>query len=417
MATPSLRLLTLGELAGNKEEVLGALLRENETLFVEQKSGMVKGDGYQVAKAAGSFANTLGGWILVGVKDGKLIPDWKPPKGGFVDAIRQRMEGQIDPLPSFAADVLPYGSGQIGVIRVYESTDTPHILLADGSVVVREPAQDTRLRKAGQYEATPIRSHYELAQLARRGEATETAAERRLGPRALPLIEESLQYGWSRGPDGPVFEPVGEQPAFLVRVAPLNLGTRWREWAVTRDAVATASAVSTRILGGEIETDEPRPHPSGVAVTGRDASAEAWTPGGHRFATRVVTCAIDAGGALGVRLGFNLQAGSGRVNDWRELDAAELEGIALPVLDAATSALADSEHLGRYLVHVLWLGFGQLFRVDPMDEGQGGPPSYLPGGGSLTIDGLSDRNEQKALVGRRVEELLRASGLPVWSAG
>jgi hypothetical protein len=86
-----MRQLTLGELT-QSEQMIEALLAESETLFVEHKAGIAKGEGYQLAKAVGSFANTLGGWVLVGVRDGKPIPGWQPPGGGFVDAVRQRLE-------------------------------------------------------------------------------------------------------------------------------------------------------------------------------------------------------------------------------------------------------------------------------------------------------------------------------------
>lgn len=168
------------------------MLREGETLFVEFKKDVGKGTGFQIAKAAGSFANTLGGWILVGVQDGRLRFDWAPPSGDFVDVVRQRMEGHVDPLPSFTAAVAELDGNRIGVIRVYESADTPHIL-SDGSVVVREPAQDARLRKLGVYEPAPIRSHHELLQLAQRGQEARAAAERRFAERELPLVDAVLQ--------------------------------------------------------------------------------------------------------------------------------------------------------------------------------------------------------------------------------
>lgn len=80
---PSLRLLTLGDLA-TSEDTLKALLAESETLFVEHKADIAKGEGYQLAKAVASFANTLGGWVLVGVEDGgKPISGWTPPRGGL----------------------------------------------------------------------------------------------------------------------------------------------------------------------------------------------------------------------------------------------------------------------------------------------------------------------------------------------
>lgn len=44
------------------------MLDENETLFVEHKTAL-GGKGFQIAKAMCSFANTLGGWVLIGVTE------------------------------------------------------------------------------------------------------------------------------------------------------------------------------------------------------------------------------------------------------------------------------------------------------------------------------------------------------------
>jgi len=412
----SLRLLTLGEMV-QSEQTMQMLLGESETLFVEHKAGIAKGDGYQLAKAMGSFANTLGGWVLIGVQKGSPIPDWEPPRGGFVDAVRQRLEGQLDPLPSFAADVIRFGDLSVGVVRVYESTDTPHILLADGSIVVREPAQDAKLRKRGKYEATPIRSHFELAQLAQRGRLAEENAQLRFGQRKLPFLENSLRLRWapSAFPSGESKTFTGEGPAVILRAAPLSLSARWREWAVSGLGVDAMRRIATSILSDDADTEAPVPHPTGVAVTAQGTDWVKWVPGGHRSFRRVGTAAVDGGGAIGIRLGFEIVKGSGLVYDWRELaDDGELEVILEPLLGALEVALADAEHLGRYLVHLDWLRMGELFRIEPQYEGKGEPPSHLPGGGLLTVDGLGDRTERSELVRRWGEEFLRSSGIAVW---
>ena len=220
MSAPSHRRLALGDLEGNPE-ALASLVAEDETLFVEHKTDIAKGEAYQLAKASASFANTLGGWILVGVKNGKPLAGWEPPTGVFVDVVRQRLEGRLDPLPSFAARVLTHNDRKIGVIRVYESTDTPHILAADGAVVIREPAQDSKLRKQGRYEATPIRSHYELLQLTRRGADAQTQAAERFKPGARPWIDASVDLRWTMAATrhGTVQTVHSEVPALILRLS------------------------------------------------------------------------------------------------------------------------------------------------------------------------------------------------------
>ncbi len=394
-----MRLSTLGELA-QSEQTLKMLLAESETLFVEHKAGIEKGEGYQLAKAVGSFGNTLGGWVLVGVKDGQPIPDWTPPAGGFVDAVRQRLERQLDPLPSFAAEVLPLGRSSVGVIRVYESTDTPHILLADGSVVVREPAQDAKLRKRGKYEATPIRSHYELAQLTQRGRVAEEAATNRLESGALPFLEESVQAGGA---------------ALVLRAAPLNLSSRWREWAVSQAGVTAMRRLAEASGGDNQEVSTPTPHPAGVAVSAEQRDWAKWVSHGYRSFRGVRTAVVDGGGAIGLRLGYKIVEGSGNTYDWRQLgDDGELEALLTPLVDAMADTLADAEQLGRYAVHLVWQRMGELFRIEPRNAGEGTPPRHVPGSGFLTVDGLGDKSESEDLVRQWSEELLRASGLGVW---
>src|SRR4051812_35016894 len=122
MSGPSFRQLALGDI---REGDLDTMLREGEGLFVEFKKDVAGGTGFQVAKAAASLANTLGGWILVGVANGEVQAGWQPPSIDFVDHVRQRLEGHIDPLPSFAAAIMEVGARKVGVIRVYESADTP----------------------------------------------------------------------------------------------------------------------------------------------------------------------------------------------------------------------------------------------------------------------------------------------------
>lgn len=305
MPSPSLRNLALGELTDNPP-ALTALLAEGETLFVEHKSGIASGEGFQIAKAAASFANTLSGWILVGVDPkGRPIPGWQPPPGGFVDTVRQRLEGQLDPIPSIAATVLRHEEHSIGVIRVYESADTPHILLSDGSIVVREPAQDAKLRKRGKYEATPIRSHYELAQLTQRGRQAEEAAEQRLEEGRMPWVEEALRFRWDMAAtDSGVFRMVlGDPPALILRATPLTMNGRWSDWASSETGVAAARRLAEGLLDDEIEADDPMPHPAGVALTARQRAHTPWVPGGNRSVSEISTAVLDAGGMIGLRLG------------------------------------------------------------------------------------------------------------------
>jgi hypothetical protein len=59
----------------------------------------------------------------------------------LIDVVRDRLRGRIDPLPAFEAKAFDeHPGGPAGVIRVYESSDTPHIALENGAVYVRAVA-------------------------------------------------------------------------------------------------------------------------------------------------------------------------------------------------------------------------------------------------------------------------------------
>src|SRR4051794_28319086 len=117
---------------------LKRMLELDETLFVEHKGDLHSDSAYQLARSVASFANTLGGWLLVGVRDGKPAAErgsWADASGPpLVDVVRDRLRLEIDPLPAFEARVMPHPDGPVGVVRVYESADTPHVAVATGSV-------------------------------------------------------------------------------------------------------------------------------------------------------------------------------------------------------------------------------------------------------------------------------------------
>jgi Putative DNA-binding domain len=174
---PSYRYTALADLT---DDELRALLAEDETLFGEHKSGLGQDEAFQLVKAVASFANGFGGWVLLGVKDCRPS-GWEPPSGPLVDAVRQRLEGRIDPVPPFAAASRQIDGKTVGVVRVHESSDTPHVVTQNGGVYVREVAQDKEHGKRA-YRPQGVSSQYVLQQLAQRGEVAAERAERRLAP-------------------------------------------------------------------------------------------------------------------------------------------------------------------------------------------------------------------------------------------
>lgn len=168
MPETSFRRLAMADLDG---VALRRLIDEGETLFVERKQAI---PSESLGPTVASFANALGGWVLLGVAYDKTIHGYMAT-GDFVDHLRQTLRAELDPLPPFAAEMVEIDGKEIGVVRVFESADTPHIVIGTGSVYVREPGGKR-----------PIESHGELVQLARRGEKAREKAAHRL--RTLPCL-------------------------------------------------------------------------------------------------------------------------------------------------------------------------------------------------------------------------------------
>ena len=84
-----------------------------------------------------SFANMLGGWLLIGVDDDGQVVGYTPPgTADLQDYLRDLLRAQVDPMPPFAAITMQVDGTTIGVVRVAESSDTPHIT-SDGVIYVR----------------------------------------------------------------------------------------------------------------------------------------------------------------------------------------------------------------------------------------------------------------------------------------
>ena len=111
---------------------------------------------------------------------------WDP--GGRVDIqshLGNVLRAQVDPLPPYVADRRTLNGKTIVVVRVFESTDTPHIVRGTGAVY-------TRSSKGKE----PVGDQSVLFQLARRGEEARVTAMTRLG--SEPLVRHVTQ---PPGPD------------------------------------------------------------------------------------------------------------------------------------------------------------------------------------------------------------------------
>jgi hypothetical protein len=122
----------------------------------------------------------------------------------LVDRVRQAIDNNgLRPVPPFAAAMRRAGDKRVGVLRVYESDDTPHIM-RNGAVYVREVARDKEARRGPgnpRYEPVGAPNHRlnELAdrgRLAARGE--EGFTDKIINPplrAAVRMLEGAGLYG------------------------------------------------------------------------------------------------------------------------------------------------------------------------------------------------------------------------------
>jgi hypothetical protein len=357
---------------------LDRMLELDETLFVEHKSGIGSEDSFGLAKAVASFANTIGGWLLVGVRDGAPLgteEQWAASGAPtLVDAVRDRLRGEIDPLPAFEARVLQHARGPVGVVRVYESTDTPHVSIRTGAVFVREvagvdDASDPRRSGAGlrgdrAYEAAQIRSRVQLLELSDRGRRAAVRVEEILDPlRPTPLISERLNVK---------FEPIGKggvQPVptdavrVVVRLVPLTLPPRFRSWATTaRASAAVLGAGEFLSMRQGLDNSWSEPDPSGASVvvpleTGVIHQDAVGLP--LEVRARV---AVDGAGIAGAVLEFEAPENEGR-RRWIRLSTLA-SSIIKPVIAATAQVLEAGEFLGRSRCQIELIGIGRAWLLE-----------------------------------------------------
>jgi hypothetical protein len=329
-APPSIRRLSLAAL---DQSALDELVRYGEDLLVERKQDLPKPPRF--GAATGSFANTLGGWILLGVADDGEVHGWsKPERLDLQSYLGSVLASQVDPLPPFVADMRTVDGKPIGVIRVFASADVPHIVRGTGAVYVRSSKGKE-----------PVDDHRTLLELARRGEEAELRARRRLFE--LPPV------GWAlRPPDwrppGVVF---GEEVdvRYIVRAAPLTVTAALAEWFLTRPATESLVEMADVLL----PPTQPRRLPfervaPSIAPFARGVVVRA---GQHTGIERpdTVTLVADSGGTVGIALARGVHGEHPTV-----LLNAILEDELKPLARAIAGLLRQAEAYGRVAVD-LWM--------------------------------------------------------------
>ena len=320
------------------------MLAENEQLFVEHKTDL-GGKGYLVARAMCSLANTLGGWVLIGVTDG--APNAEQPNGWtpcapheLTDRLRAALRAnRVDPIPSYAATVWSYGAEKtpVGVVRVHESVDTPHVL-GNGQVFVRSVAEDREGQKV--YRPGGVETQAVLLELADRGRIGLQVATQKLDEPGRASLANS-----AAGLSGPVWDEwVFETGAVGIRAVPVT-ADRMADWAVSPSAHSALAACEARARGDDDHhVDDLIPHALGLRVTAR--SADLLDVGTERGSGSLVM-ATDTAGVVGASLRF------GRWDPPRGAARLTMNGVRdlllAPLIRAVTEVLEEGEQYGRVL--------------------------------------------------------------------
>jgi len=386
----AMRNLALGDVTPDDIRQMGA---ENETLFVEFKSSL-DGEGYKVAEAVASFANTLGGWVLIGLHDDGTPSNWTPPPN-VTDRVRQILDIWLDPLPAFAATLREHEGVPIGLIRVYESTDTPHVL-RNGKVVVRSVAgvrNQTQVYRAGGVDTQIV-----LRQLADRGRQAFRDAQLKLV--TTFLIQSAIGMTAPGGYTSLISNHVA------VRAVPL-VGDSLGDLAVSTTGRELLDAALCDLAGvGPGSQTTLRPAASGLVC---EIQPPSHLVDGVLPIPRTAIAAADAAGVVAAAFRIHIQSPQLRV------PAVTLDqfgkGIIAALLHAVVTILDRAELYGR---SILELRIGDLARALTYDCGDGDQavfPQDLPLGGELSLPLAADLSEVHALASQWRDDLGRAMGL------
>lgn len=337
MLLPSVRRLALADV---DEDVLRDLVEHGESIHVERKRQPPEPPG--LGAAAASFANMLGGFILLGVDDKGGVVGWsKPPKLDLQSHLGELLRREVDPLPPFVAEMRELDGKPVGVLRVFESADRPHIVRGTGAIYVR-----TSKGK----EPIPVDDHQTVLAMARRGEDAAEAARARL--RETPAVKHTFM-----APDSGI--PQNHQGIeVLARAAPLTVTPAHSDWALTRVAAELCSAAAERLvprfLPGEFDYGRSGPD---LRPQGRAISAVVFQEKGGGSQDRAIVLA-DSNGTVAASI---LRGGQDGDPPFLLLDRM-LDEELVPLAQTVTSLLRNAEAFGRAAVD-LWIVFAHGGRL------------------------------------------------------
>jgi hypothetical protein len=369
-----------------QEDHLRTLIAGGET--VAERKAKVPADGLATTVAA--FANTAGGWILLGVSnDGEVVGFSVPGRAEPQDWLRNHLRGDVDPMPPFRCRRMAIDGHDVVVVRVYASEQTPHIVTQNGSIYVREHGGKQ-----------PIRSQAALLALSVKPEQAEADTISRMT--RLPLVTQAFAQRDDLG------EPISEQTRvsdWLVSVAPLAVPEGFRA-----KGLASPAKMRERVLEQLGRLGPPdrswvqvRPHATGVSI---DGANQGTGHGAHLM--------LDAGGVVVGRVRVRLTRGAWHVG-------TTADEVITPLLALTLDTLADCGVTGKVLAHLHIRICATADEYEPVlslqthhDSGElyAPPENEMFCGGDIELP-VADGGAS-ALAERWMREIARQAGIGWW---
>jgi hypothetical protein len=411
---------THGALAELSPDDLDRMLGLDETLFVEHKTDLGKDTAHEVIRAVAAFANTVGGWLLIGVtncKPNRMASRWADPENPptLVDAVRDRLRHEIDPLPAFEAKVIEHPEGPVGV--VYESSDTPHVVLRSGSVFVREVAavgDATAPKRSGSgrhreraYVVAVIRSRAQLLELAERGNRASERVGGLLAPFSpIPLTTTGLGLTFELAGEGVIQPRHNDRASIVVKLAPYTLPARFRQWATTSEGSAQVLKAAENLADVHgLSPDHVQPDPAGTMVVLPRAADPRHIDDFSKKLHTVYRLVVDGAGVAGAALELAIPDGGTDISRRVQLEDLAREYVR-PVINAAADILTDGEFLGRARCQIDIVRLNTALRILQQPRAA---QVWVPTGADLALPATED--EIGAIALRAAYAYGRSAGL------
>jgi Putative DNA-binding domain len=311
------------------EAVLRELIAEGETNLVERKEKLPK-DG--LGPTVASFANSGGGWILLGVADdGTPVGFAAPGRAEPKDWLRNLLRKDLDPLPLCEADSVTIDGVDVLVIRVQASALTPHVYLPGGAIYIRE--------HGGRH---PVKSQAELITLATSPEQAKENAIRRM--MTLPLVLREL----GSHDLGSALNGQTRVADWTVTAGPLMVPDAFRKRALSEAIVKAARTRLSEQLDklGPSQHARTEVHPDGLGVL---------IVGRNHASGDELHLLLDGGGVAVGRMRLRLTRGVCH-------PGTMADDIITPLLMLTLGSLADCGVVGMTHLHL-------YVRITPTEKG------------------------------------------------